>query len=154
MVQYAVAKNPYLIGMILIFFASPVFSQGNEDIIYFRDAKRYLEAIENAKEVKLSEQHSIWKNFLAQYPDTTFRSEIEHNMKQLEKALGVAQGIQKDLSDTEVFLKAKSYIQKKNLNKQDQLLLWKQFLGDHPDNEHNSEVKTLINQLTFELKKK
>ena len=144
----------YWVGLLVVILYSPLFASDQQSTVFFRDAKNYLQSIENAKEAKLHEQIEIWKNFLIQYPDTYFRQEIESNLTQLEKILGLESAPSAELSDTEVFFKAKNYIIKNNLTMQDQILLWRQFLSDHPKNVHNNEVKGMISDLQFSLQKK
>lgn len=144
----------FILILAAILVSSDLQAADQNATIFFRDAKNYLETIDKAREVKLKDQLEIWKNFLVQYPDTYFRDEIQYNLSQLENILGVKTNSSKELSDTQVFLKAQKYIAKHNLSKEDQIILWKQFLYEHPDNAHKSEVKGMLSDLQFSLKKK
>ncbi|MEZ4818509.1 MAG: hypothetical protein R3A45_00945 [Bdellovibrionota bacterium] len=122
--------------------------------LFFRDAKNYLEAIAKIKKLPLDQQLEVWRNFLVQYPETFFKEEIQYNLAQLENVLGVKQQTSKELTNTAIFLKAQKYIATHKLSTKDQILLWQQFLMEHPDNKHNEEVRGMISQLKFSLQKK
>jgi|GEM_PF-5060172 len=121
--------------------------------IFFRDAKNYLETIKSAQTASLNDQIDIWKNFLAQHPNTYYTDEIKGNLLQLETVLGVPSKSTQNISDTEILLKAKRYIINHKLSEQDQILLWQQFLQEHPGNDHGVEVKAMISELRFTLAK-
>jgi hypothetical protein len=134
-------------------YADPL-NANKQETLTFRDAKLYLEAVEEATRLSLVEQQALWKNFLVQHPDSTFREEIEANMRQIKSLMGSELDSDKPkISDAEILFKAKEYIRAKNLSKTDQWLLWKQFLQDHPNNQFQDEVRGLMQELAYEIKR-
>ncbi len=106
-----------------------------------KDTNAYLEAVEKMKNEPLEKQISILHSFLDEHPDTSFRSEIENNLKRLEDLLTETDPIKKrEARDTERYLRAVEFAKKLSLD--DQAALWEQFLEENPQSLYRREAKT------------
>lgn len=113
-----------------------------------RDAKEYSDILDKIAKLKIDDQVDAWQTFLSDHPNQSFRKEIEKNIERLE-SLSTKKNDKKhgDEKDAELYLKAIEYVKNKRLNSEDQILMWQQFLDDHPTNIYRNEVQTKIYKL-------
>lgn len=113
-----------------------------------RDAKEYSDILDKIAKLKIDDQIDAWQTFLSDHPNQSFRKEIEKNIERLE-SLSTKKNDKKhgDEKDAELYLKAIEYIKNKKLGNEDQILMWQQFLEDHPTNIYRNEVQTKIYKL-------
>jgi hypothetical protein len=110
------------------------------------DSGAYLQALERLKDAPIDAQVEGWKRFLADHPDTSYRREIETNLKNLEELLSQTDPVQKkEHRDTERYLRAVEYA--KRLSPADKILLWEQFLEENPDSIYRSEARKTLDEL-------
>jgi hypothetical protein len=110
------------------------------------DARAYLETIEQLKDRPVDKQIEGWRKFLSQHPNSSFREEIEGNLKNLEELnINTDPTQQKEKRDTERYLRAVEFAKK--LGPSDQILLWKQFLDENPESIYRREAKKTLDEL-------
>lgn len=92
-------------------------------------------------------QIECWQRFLHDYPTTTFRDEIEGNIRHLDKFLLETDPVRKrEQRDSERYLRAVRLSQK--LPPQDEIDLWEQFLEEGPDTLYRKEILQRLQRLT------
>jgi hypothetical protein len=118
-----------------------------------RDAKDYLEAIQKAKELSIDDQIELWRRFLDDHPQTSFRDEIEANKKHLDEFLLETDPVRKrERMDSDRYLRAVEF--SKKLSPEDQVDLWEQYLGENPGTLYRKEILQRLEGLQAKQKKR
>jgi hypothetical protein len=112
-----------------------------------RDARDYLGAISQAKELSIDDQIEFWRHFLNDHPQTSFRSEIEANKKRLDEFLMETDPTRKrEQKDSDRYLRAVEIAKK--LSEEDQIDLWGQYLDENPRSLYRKEILQKLEGLT------
>ncbi|HLG19810.1 MAG TPA: hypothetical protein VI895_08365 [Bdellovibrionota bacterium] len=142
-------RRAFLVVLSLLWVAPlfPVLAQENGTTnSNLSDAGEYLDAVEKLKNEPVPKQIDAWQKFLQDHPDTSFRSEIERNLKSLEDLLSQTDPQRKrEQRDTERYLRAVEF--SKKLNQSDQTALWQQFLRENPKSIYRQEVESNLEKL-------
>ncbi len=111
-----------------------------------KDAKIYLESLDEIKELPIEKQIEAWRRFLEKHPDTLFREEIDTNLKYLDELLAETDPLRKqDQRDSDRYLKVVEFAKK--LSQEDQIALWEQFLEENPKTIYRREILTRLQKL-------
>ncbi len=148
---YMVGRSSCLCFLVMVIFLSagalPVHAGSKSDQDQkLTDTGAYLEAVSKAKELSVEDQVDLWRRFLEDHPDSSFRPEIENNLKNLDNLLTETDPARKkEQQDSERYLRAVDY--SKKLSLPDQIDLWEQFLDDYPKTIYRKEVVQRLEEL-------
>jgi hypothetical protein len=118
----------------------------------FRDAREYLEAVTQAKDLSVDDQVELWRRFLNSHPQSTFRDEIETNMKSLDEFMLETNPVRKrEQRESEKYLRAVEY--SKKLAPGDRIDLWEQYLEENPSSLYRKEILQRLEGLRSTQKK-
>jgi hypothetical protein len=110
------------------------------------DAREYVEAIDRARDLSVDEQIELWRRFLNDHPNSSFRDEIETNVKHLDDLLTQTDPTRKrEQKDSDRYLRAVEY--SKKLSNEDQSDLWEQFLEENPQTLYRKEILQRLEEL-------
>src|SRR5262249_53462945 len=113
---------------------------------FSRDTKKNLEKAEKLKDAPLDAQMNGCGKNLKDHPNSSFREEINNNVKNLEDLLANTDPAQqKEKRDTERYLKAVEFAKK--LSPSDQIELWEQFLSENPKSLYTREARKNLENL-------
>ena len=117
------------------------------------DAASYLDVLEKLKGESVEVQIETWHQYLQEQPETSFRPEIESNLRSLESLLVKTDPKRKrEEQDTERYFRAVEF--SKKLSLEDQIALWEQFLDENPKSMYRPEAKTTLERLRVQSGKR
>ncbi|MFH1262011.1 MAG: hypothetical protein V1495_01020 [Pseudomonadota bacterium] len=145
--RFSAAPYRILAVAALFLVVSPLFAAGSKSSDPKPgEAGDYLEAVTRAKEMEVGDQIDLWRRFLDKHPQTSFRDEIEGNMRNLDELLTETDPIRKrEQKDSDRYLRAVEFSRK--IPTDDQIDLWEQYLEERPNTMYRKEIVQRLEEL-------